>query len=228
MSNLAHAPPVLASPSIPMQQQPVGLSVGCRPRQGRLPRCGCSRARTVSFCCCCVLLSRLFTQALHVLFPSRQRSSSALRFSGHGHGHSRCRGRDPVRGRGRSPGPCSRSARARHVPRNAAAAMRGSVRGRGRSSGHGNSTLLTPRSCAPCPTQRSSSNRCSVVVRGRVSPGDQGAAARASSAMCPMVVAVIVAVVVLLANAAVARAAGRWLADRGTPEAWPCPSLLFK
>ena len=31
-----------------------------------------------------------------------------------------------------------------------------------------------------------------MVVRGRLSPGDQGTAARASSAMCPMVVAVIV------------------------------------
>ena len=30
------------------------------------------------------------------------------------------------------------------------------------------------------------------MVRGRVSPGDQGTAAGASSAMCPMVVAVIV------------------------------------
>ena len=58
-----------------------------------------------------------------------------------------------------------------------------------------------------------------MVVRGRVSPGDQGTAARASSAMCPLAVVVIVAVVVLLADAAVAGAADRWLADRGTPEA---------
>ena len=47
--------------------------------------------------------------------------------------------------------------------------------------------------------QRSSSNRCGVVVRDPVSPGDQGTAAQASSAMCPMVVAVSVAVFVPLA-----------------------------
>ena len=40
-----------------------------------------------------------------------------------------------------------------------------------------------------------------MVVCGRVLPGDQGTAARASSAMCPLVVTVIVAVVVTVAVA---------------------------
>ena len=64
-----------------------------------------------------------------------------------------------------------------------------------------------PRLCAPCPTQRSNSNTCGVVVQGRVSPGEQGTAAGASSAMCPLVVAVIVAVVVAVAVAFVLPAA---------------------
>ena len=61
--------------------------------------------------------------------------------------------------------------------------------------------MLTPRLCAPCPTQRNSSIRYRVVVCGRVSPGDQGTAARASPAMCPLAVAVIVAVVFAVAVA---------------------------
>ena len=41
-----------------------------------------------------------------------------------------------------------------------------------------------PRLCAPYPKQRISSNRCGAVVCGRVSSGDQGTAAGASSEMC--------------------------------------------
>ena len=40
-----------------------------------------------------------------------------------------------------------------------------------------------------------------MVVRGRVSSGDKDTAARASSAICPLVLAVILAVVVVVAVA---------------------------